>query len=44
MRKARSKHQSLFLKLQIDDQRPTRRVAYLLTESKLYRRVLGNPC
>ncbi|MGI6356157.1 MAG: discoidin domain-containing protein [Lentisphaerae bacterium] len=42
MRKARSKHQSLFLKLQIDDQRPTRRVAYLpLTESKLYRRVLG---
>ncbi|HQL88394.1 MAG TPA: discoidin domain-containing protein [Lentisphaeria bacterium] len=42
MSKARSKFQSMFLKLQIDDQRPTRRVVYVpWALPKLSRQVLG---
>lgn len=42
MRKARSKHQSMFLKMQIDDQRPTRRVVYVpWAQPKISRQTLG---
>ncbi|NMA45456.1 MAG: discoidin domain-containing protein [Lentisphaerae bacterium] len=42
MRNARSKHQSMFLKLQIDEQRPTRRVVYVpWAQPKISRQTLG---